>query len=176
MTLVINICGGPGIGKSTAAAKVFTKLKEMNYSVELVTEVAKDYVWEEHTKILKDQLYIFAKQNRRLERLRGKVDFIVTDSPGILAIAYQPDSYYPNFESLVVDVHNSYDNINFVLTRSFSFQSEGRAHDEETSKNIDKTITDILERHGMDYFPMQTDIVSLQISMDRIFERKNRNG
>src|SRR3546814_2893645 len=61
-----------------------------------------DLVWEEHIKILKDQLFIFAKQNRRLERLRNKVDYIVTDSPGILALAYQIPNYYPTFEPLEI--------------------------------------------------------------------------
>lgn len=168
MTKIINIMGGPGIGKSTAAAKIFAKLKENGYSAELVTEVAKDYVWEEHTKILKDQLFIFAKQNRRLERLRDKVDFVVTDSPGILATVYQMEGYYPSFEQLVLEVHNSYNNVNFVLNRHYGFQSEGRAHDEETSKNIDKRIISILERNSVPYFPLQTDVVSMQVAMDRI--------
>lgn len=167
---VVNIFGGPGIGKSTAAAKIFYHLKEQGLNVELVSEVAKDYVWEEHIKILKDQLFIFAKQNRRLERLRGKVDYVVTDSPGILALAYQIPDYYPSFESLVVDVHNSYNNINFVLSRHHGFKNEGRAHDEETSKNIDRNIVNILEKHNLSYHPLGTDVVSLQIAMDRILK------
>lgn len=168
---IINVMGGPGIGKSTAAAKIFYQLKEMGLNTEIVTEVAKDYVWEEHIKILKDQLFIFAKQNRRLERLRGKVDYVVTDSPGILALAYQIDGYYPTFEPLVVDVHNSYNNINFVLTRYHSFQNEGRAHDEITSKNIDKRIVSILEKHNLPYYNLQTDVVSMKVAMDRILDK-----
>lgn len=167
---VINILGGPGIGKSTAAAKVFYKLKERGLSVELVTEVAKDIVYEEQLKILKDQLFVFAKQNRRMERLRGKVDYVVTDSPGILALAYQIPDYYPTFEPLVVDVFNSYDNINFMLNRHYGFEEKGRAHDEGTSKNIDKNIISILEKHNIPYHPMGTDKVSMYVVMDRILK------
>lgn len=168
---VINILGGPGIGKSTAAAKVFYTLKERGLSAELVTEVAKDIVYEEQLKILKDQLFVFAKQNRRMERLRGKVDYIVTDSPGILALAYQIPNYYPTFEPLVVDVFNSYDNINFMLTRNHRFEESGRAHDEETSKDIDSNIKSILEKHEIPYYPMGgTDVVSMHMVMDRILK------
>lgn len=170
MTRVVNILGGPGIGKSTIAAKIFYKLKERGLNVELVTEVAKDIVYEEQLKILKDQLYVFAKQNRRMERLRGKVDFIVTDSPGILALAYQTFDYYPTFEPLVVDVFNSYDNINFMLSRYHSFQSEGRAHDEATSKNIDNDIRNIVEKHNIPYFNLGPDQVSIQVALDRILK------
>lgn len=172
MTIIINICGGPGVGKSTAAAKIFTNLKEKHFNVEMVTEVAKEMVWEDRLPVLKDQLYIFAKQNRRLERLRGKVDFVVTDSPGILAIAYQIPNYYNNFTELVIDVHNSYNNINFILPRYHQFNPNGRVHNEEASKNIDITIKNILETYKLSYFPLGTDQVSMQIAMDRILKCK----
>ena len=44
---VINFFGGPGCGKSTTAAELFAKMKKANYKVELVHEVAKDFIWEE---------------------------------------------------------------------------------------------------------------------------------
>jgi KaiC/GvpD/RAD55 family RecA-like ATPase len=168
MSKILNILGGPGIGKSTAAARIFCKLKENGHSVEIVTEVAKDYVWEDHTSILKDQLYIFAKQNRRLERLRDKVDYVVTDSPGILSLAYQMPDYYPNFSNLVLDVHNSYENINLMLDRSHSFNPEGRAHDEIESKDIDNRIISILDQYGIKYHLVKSDDESLQQIINQI--------
>ena len=49
-TVVINLFGGPGCGKSTIAAELFAILKKQGYEVELVTEYAKDKVWEESLK------------------------------------------------------------------------------------------------------------------------------
>jgi len=46
MTRVINLLGGPGVGKSTAAAKLFAKYKDEGKSVELVREYVKDWAWE----------------------------------------------------------------------------------------------------------------------------------
>ena len=46
-TKIINIFGNPGSGKSTIAAYLFTALKSRNIEVELVTETAKDLVWDE---------------------------------------------------------------------------------------------------------------------------------
>ena len=40
-TLVINLFGGPGVGKSTLCASVFAKLKIMGIDCEMATEYAK---------------------------------------------------------------------------------------------------------------------------------------
>ena len=41
-TLVINLFGGPGCGKSTTMARLFADLKARGYNVEMVSEFAKD--------------------------------------------------------------------------------------------------------------------------------------
>ena len=71
---VINILAEPSAGKSTTAAGLFYKMKQDGLRVELVNEYAKDAVWDNRQDILADQLYMLAKQNRKLERLRDKVD------------------------------------------------------------------------------------------------------
>lgn len=81
MTTFINLFGGPGTGKSTAAASLFAEMKKKGMDVELVTEVAKDFVWEERQKTLEIQPYITVKQYRNLFRLKGKVDYVITDAP-----------------------------------------------------------------------------------------------
>ena len=59
--LVVNLFGVPGAGKSTGAAYVFSKLKMKGINAELVTEFAKDIVWENNSRGLKNQEYIFGK-------------------------------------------------------------------------------------------------------------------
>ena len=41
---VVNFFGGPGCGKSTTAAFLFGHMKVSDYKVELIHEVAKDFV------------------------------------------------------------------------------------------------------------------------------------
>ncbi len=43
---VINLWAGPGAGKSTTAAGLFNLMKIRGYNVELVTEFAKEMVYE----------------------------------------------------------------------------------------------------------------------------------
>ena len=80
-SLVINLLGSPGSGKSTTAALLFGEMKKRGYSVDLVPEYAKELIWEGREATFEDEVYIFAKQNHRVFRLNGKVDFIVTDAP-----------------------------------------------------------------------------------------------
>ena len=45
-TLVVNLFGVPGAGKSTGAAHIFSCIKMAGVNAELITEYAKDKVWE----------------------------------------------------------------------------------------------------------------------------------
>ena len=143
---VINLFGGPGCGKSTTAAAVFVYMKLKGINVELVTEYAKDLVWDNRLDDMLDQQeYIFAKQNHRLHRLREKVDYVVTDSPLLLSLIY-PDSLtwpaYYEFCEFVRATYRTYDNINFFLNRNkdVEFQQEGRVHNLDQSIIIDNQI------------------------------------
>ena len=54
-TIVVNLFAGPGAGKSTGAAYIFSKLKMAGVDAEYVTEFAKDKTWEENQKVLNCQ-------------------------------------------------------------------------------------------------------------------------
>ena len=58
--LVINLFGVPGSGKSTGAAYIFSRLKMAGINAELITEFAKDKVWEGNDTIFEpdNQLYL----------------------------------------------------------------------------------------------------------------------
>ena len=44
--IVVNLFGVPSAGKSTGAAYIFSRLKMEGINAELITEFAKDKVWE----------------------------------------------------------------------------------------------------------------------------------
>ena len=165
-----GIYGGPGVGKSTTAAGLFYLMKTNDYNVELVTEVAKDYTWENREQCLEDQLYIFAKQNHRLERLKTKVDYVIVDSPLLLGILYTPIDYYNNYNNIVTDVFNSYDNLNFYINRIKKYQPIGRNQTEEQSNEISIITRDLLKDHS--YFEIDgNEIANLEI-FTRIIENE----
>ncbi len=145
-TRVINFYGGPSSGKSTAAAGLFYKMKVAGLSVELTDEFAKECVWEGNVPMLKDQLWVLAHQHRKILRLKGQVDFVITDSPVLLSPIYRELYEGPLYSDLIdkmaLECYNMYDNINFMLTRPSGFEENGRAQNEQQSLDIDNAIFD----------------------------------
>lgn len=139
---VINLFAGPGAGKSTTAAGLFHKMKKLGLNVELVTEYAKEKVYENARDIMTDQLYLLAKQNRKLERLRGVVDYAITDSP-LLLCAYYGKMYGKHPEIVVPlakKIFETYENINFFIIRTKSFNPVGRLGGEDNAIKADEDI------------------------------------
>jgi len=84
MEKIRRIClfGGPGCGKSTTAAYVYSQLKRLGCSVELIQEYVKAWAYEKREVTSFDQVYLLAKQIRMEDlALRNGVKFVVTDSP-----------------------------------------------------------------------------------------------
>ena len=147
MTKVINLWAGPGAGKSTIAADLFAEMKWMGINVELINETAKELTWEGHHNILQDQLYVSAMQNRKLQRLIDKVDWIITDSPLLLCAAYIPDHYKSSFLDMIVDMWNQYDNESFFIVREKPYNPVGRNQDEVGAKQLDSDIYQLMGNH-----------------------------
>lgn len=153
MTLVVNLYGGPGTGKSTTAALTFGLLKSRGHNAELVTEVAKDLTWEERHHAIRCQPYVFGKQMFRIERLLGQVDVIVTDSPILLSTVYGR-ALGSNFRNYVLDVFRSWDTLDVFLRRDHEvhpFNPKGRLQNEEEAKALDGEIRGMLDSFGVSY-------------------------
>lgn len=159
MTKVINLFGGPCVGKSTLAADLFSKMKRAQYRIELVTEFAKELVWENRIPALRDQVFVLGMQNRMIGRLIGKVDFVITDSPILMNIAYRPENYPSSFDKFVVDLHNVYDNINIFMRRSgVDYSDIGRVETLEEAIKKDNEIITLLKTYETHNF-LTMDII-----------------
>lgn len=150
--LVVNLFGAPGAGKSTGAAYVFSKLKMAGINAELVTEFAKDKVWEDNKEALGNQAYIFGEQYYRISRLDGKVDVAVTDSPLLLGNFYVNDEVLGDeFERLALKVFLSYPSINAMIERVKEYSPTGRILNEQESDALFRIMRNYLESLNVDY-------------------------
>lgn len=169
MTLVVNMLAGPGAGKSTIAAGLFAALKLRNVNVELVTEYAKDRVWEEAFRTLDNQIYMFGKQHHRIWRILGKVDVIVTDSPMMLSLHYGKN-LSSSFRQLVLEEHLKARSLNVYLERQKPYTPIGRVQTEDQARNIDKDIIEVLESNQLEYIKEVADAGVIERLADRVQE------
>lgn len=149
-SIVINLTGGPGVGKSTLCAQIFYLLKSNNIEVEMATEYVKDLVFEESFKKIENQIYIFGKQHNRLYRLKDKVKVTITDSPLINSVVYY-NGKNPHFEDLIIWEFKEMNNLTFYLERKFEYVQNGRMQSLEDAKKVDTKYKTLLDKHNIDY-------------------------
>lgn len=160
--LVVNLFAGPGSGKSTMASGLFYNLKSARVNCELTGEYAKDLAWEDGDKKVSDQIYVFAKQQRRVLRLVDKVDVVISDSPTIMGLAYMPEHYPLAFAELVQWQFNQYDNLNLFVNRVKPYNPKGRFHTEEQSKRKDQQIKELMAACRLTWQHVDGDAAGLE--------------
>lgn len=182
----INLLGGPGSGKSTTAAWLFSVLKEHHISVELVTEYVKSWACQKRQVTSFDQIYLLGKQMQYEYRfLNAGIQNIVTDSPVFLSAIYA-EVYYKelNISKPILELVDAYEkqfpSVNIFLNRQNKpYHQEGRYQTYEQAKEIDKLIRSNLvakpewTTHFVDY-NNRTEI--LRILSDYIPELKEQLG
>jgi AAA domain len=167
MSKIINLFGGPGIGKSTQAAGLYTEMKRHHMNVEYTYEFPKEVAWEGNISQLKDQFFITANQHRNISRLYGKVDYIIVDSPIVLGCFYEqrygngyPGSFYSKscFDKFLWSLFNQYDNINILLKRNNdNYDPNGRMQDLKEAIEIDNDIKETLDINSVPYIEFMVD-------------------
>lgn len=175
--VVVNLSGPPGAGKSTMAARVFTELKQLGINCELVSEVAKDKAWEHNTTALACQEYIFGAQSYRLARCREDVDVIVTDSPLPLTLIYNHNPVLTdNFESVIMAIFDTYDNLNYFIRRVTPYRRKGRVHSAKQSNEIADQIEVLYNRLGINYIAVPGNNVGATTVINNVLCELEKRG
>lgn len=149
-TLVVNLFAGPGAGKSTGAAYIFSKLKMDGYDCEYVSEFAKDKVWENNGEVFKSQFYITGKQVFKIKRCCGKVDIIITDSPIAIGAQYLKDNEVM-LGHAILEEFGKYNNLNLFINRVKKYNPNGRNQTEDEAKEIDERMKWWLQLHDIPF-------------------------
>lgn len=154
MKVAVNLFGGTGAGKSTAAHGLMFLLKCAGYSVEFSEEVAKGLVPEERFDILTgNQALIFSRQMHRLNRRVGKADVVITDAPLPMCIDFHKHDRDPKhaLAQIVMCAFDSYPNLNIHLLRDpeRSYHQEGRYQDAAGALQTDADLKNTINSLGI---------------------------
>ena len=159
MTKIINLFGGPGIGKSSIAAGLTYKLKKQHITCDNPYEFPKLLAWDENHSAIRDQLFVLANQHRGIVKSYGKVDYIILDSPILLSLVYKnvyKSNQYPatlygdSFDKMVLDIYNQYENINILLDRGNGNHNESERYQNlEESRILDESIENALIQNNI---------------------------
>ena len=174
MSVVINLAGAPGTAKSTIAAKLFSRLKEMGVDVELALEYCKGYALEDREITPYSEYYFFGKQSHIESKLFNKVSIIISDSPTFLSSYY--NILYNGDNSLNEPCRAFYKRavedgvifINFFLPMRKKYNPKGRFQNESQAREIDISMREWMKQEGYEY-----ELLSCPDSqrIDRIIER-----
>lgn len=157
MTTVIELYGGPGIGKSTIAASVFAAFKKRNMSCELVQEYSKDWVWIDRKIKRWDQFYILGKQLQKESVLYGKVDYIITDCPLWLISFYeeynlQKDVCTKTLPIIEKELNQEIKRWRFFLERDgYEYKEKERFHNYNQALEIDDLLKKYLINNDVNF-------------------------
>lgn len=184
-TFYIKLYGAPGAGKSTGASWIFANLKLLGLDSEYVQEVAKDMVWEANKFAFSDpdnQMFIFASQFYRLNRLNGKVDVVVTDSPLLLSELYIKDGSILNcdeYKSLVHKFNDKFNGVDILVKRAKKYNQNGRNQTEEESDKLACEIEALLQHNGKPFISIDGNEEGYKFACEKAIEKfeefKNNN-
>ncbi|MCK9576029.1 MAG: AAA family ATPase [Candidatus Pacearchaeota archaeon] len=166
-TLIVNLYGAPGTGKSTLMAETFAALKWDKIDSEMVPEFAKELVWEKRHHTMTDQLYLLGKQHHRIFRVNGKVEVVITDSPILLNTVYnrlyntndnpKQTIFNDALEKVVIAADGLYWTLNIFLNRTKDYNPNGRNQTEEESNELSVIIRNLLIENNIKFKDLDAD-------------------
>ncbi|MGE5472685.1 MAG: AAA family ATPase [Ignavibacteriales bacterium] len=159
-TLVVNLFGGAGTGKSTLLYGLMWILKVFGMVVEAAIEFPKSLVWEKRYWTLKRQIYIFGKHTKILENLDGEVEIVVSEASPLVSLFYLDPkaSYAEAYKNLILEYSKQYNNVNIFVNRGdLDFEMEGRTQgDRDVAEEQGQGFRRILDECGIEYYVVES--------------------
>lgn len=147
----INLIGGPGVGKSTAAASIYGELAREGFDIALVEEniKIKAYLQQPYSCDSEQTLITMTQMMWEEVPLISGIDHIITGSPVLFGCFYawhNGNKNWPEMVSMSKKFDAKYPVSNFLLSRGdLKYQEEGRFETEKEAKSIDTQLRGFLK-------------------------------
>lgn len=164
--VVVNMLAGPGAGKTTLALATCAALKRLGVNCELVTEVAKDFIYAQDFDTLQNQPYITTCQFHELYRLTEQVDVVVSDGSLLLGAVYSKEWVPEPFYACIQGLYELFDNLNFWVQRpaANTYSEVGRVANAEQAAATDAVIQAMMRDWGVRALEVQSGDYVLVVS------------
>jgi GTPase SAR1 family protein len=181
----INIIGAPGVGKSTISALLFANMKIRGYSVEYVQEYVKKLVWTGDFESINNQYYLSKKTFETLNQIvsSGSIEFCISDGPLLHGLVYNIQntnntSNIEKTEKFILDCISKFNNINIYLepVPGREYETAGRIHTEEESKQVGNLLKDLLQKNKIDYVSFPADPIHVDKIINYIQKIKQQDN
>jgi adenylate kinase family enzyme len=181
----INIIGAPGVGKSTISALLFANMKIRGYSVEYVQEYVKKLVWTGDFESINNQYYLSKKTFETLNQIvsSGSIEFCISDGPLLHGLVYNIQntnntSNIEKTEKFILDCISKFNNINIYLEAvpGREYETAGRIHTEEESKQVGNLLKDLLQKNKIDYVSFPADPIHVDKIINYIQKIKQQDN
>ena len=179
LTIIVNFLGQPCSGKSTAAVKLYSELKELGINTEYSPEVVKVWCHTGQRVTKYDQYYLFGSEVYQQSRLFNSVDIIVSDSSPILATFYNYYYYNKEDNSLAFACKEFYKKVdedgikvlNFFLPRTREYITKGRYQTEQEADKLALDLREWLDTEGYPYYYLDCpDNERINVVMNKLKE------
>jgi hypothetical protein len=173
----VNIIGAPGVGKSTISALLFANMKIRGYVVEYVQEYVKKLVWTRDFESINNQYYLSKKTFETLNQIvsSGSIDFCISDGPLLHWLVYNLQnvnntSNIEKTEKFILECISKFNNINIYLEAvpGRQYETAGRIHTEDESKEVGNLLKKLLEKNNMPYVSFSADPKNIDKIIDYI--------
>jgi len=140
---LFELYGGPGAGKSTAAAALFVALKNKGVRANLIGEAATELILNNQGVICQDNQYLVgAMQWERVLRLsRHECDIAISDSPIIQGQLYSKGlPYYNEQFALIRKLEAQFETFKVYVHRCTPYDQMGRFQSAQQAADLDGEI------------------------------------
>jgi hypothetical protein len=148
--ILINLCGGPGAGKTTLSYYLAYRLKKAGLRTELVSEAAREhhiYTYPADRvpqQLLDNQVLNFGQQFERVMRLqRHGFEVAIADSPlEQQQLYFEGHHYEKSLQAVIADCAKLFETYNvFIQPRPGSYDPESRLQKtEKEARALDKGV------------------------------------